>query len=197
MRAIAASLGFGFVVFGALTGGSTACVLSPDTLGSSSGSSSSSSSSSSGGGVPEAGPPEPCTASPSSSPFCTPGSGVCPLLADDTITCPAPGILATGLTQTETVGIATAASQGGALAFAVLNSTSQDQYLELGTFDAKGLASFTVDTSAPTPYAQTGGSTNAGILVVSGPGGVPVILDTIGGGLRAVVGPATACERGG
>jgi hypothetical protein len=66
------------------------------------------------------------------------------------------------------------------------------EYVEVGLFDTTGASSFAVDTFAPLPLANTGAGGLAGLDVVTGPQGTPVLLSTIGGGLTAAIGPSAA-----
>jgi hypothetical protein len=141
---------------------------------------------------PPPGPPTPCTASPSPTPFCSSGSATCPVIADDTIACPSGQPSVEGLSSTGTLGLTSAPGRGGDMVFAATSGTYQQQqeYVELGAFDPNGTGTFMVDPFPPVAETNTGGQSNAGLSVVANAQGAPIILSTIGGGLSAAIGSA-------
>jgi hypothetical protein len=144
----------------------------------------------SAGPMQPAGPPTPCTASASTTPFCS--SGTCPLIADDAITCPS-GPVTEGFSSTGALGLASAPGERGDMVFAATSGAYEagQEYVELGAFDPTGTATFTVDTFPPVAD-DTGEGGNAGLFVVADAQGAPIILSTISGGLSAAIGSATS-----
>jgi hypothetical protein len=145
--------------------------------------------------VVDAGLPTPCSASPSTTPFCTSSQGTCPLLADDTITCPAGSVVSQGLATAGALGLASAPGGAGDVVFAATNpaaGASASEYVELGSFDGTGAATFTVDTFPSVALDYEGDESNASLFVLAGAQGAPILLDTIGGPLAVAIGSAAS-----